>query len=44
MQPSLPAGRLETLCEEYGQYAIYKGTITGHPNAYSLVGLYKCTS
>jgi len=32
----LPAGRLETLCEDYGQYAVYKGTIAGHPNAYSL--------
>ena len=21
-------GRLETLCEDYGQYALYKGTIT----------------
>ena len=25
----LPAGRLETLCEDYGQYAVYKGTIEG---------------
>ena len=32
----LPAGRLETLCEDYGQYAVYKGTIEGNPNAYSL--------
>lgn len=32
----LPAGRLETLCEDYGQYAVYKGTIPGHPHAYSL--------
>ena len=32
----LPPGRLETLCEDYGQYAVYKGTISGHPNAYSL--------
>ena len=32
----LPEGRLETLCEDYGQYAVYKGTIDGHPNAYSL--------
>ena len=28
----LPEGRLETLCEDYGQYAVYKGTIDGHPN------------
>lgn len=27
---------LETLCEDYGQYAIYKGTIPGHPGAYDL--------
>ena len=32
----LPEGRLETLCEDYGQYAVYNGTIDGHPNAYSL--------
>ena len=32
----LPSGRLETLCEDYGQYAVYKGTIEGNPNAYSL--------
>mmetsp|Transcript_13925 Transcript_13925/g.44162 ORF Transcript_13925/g.44162 Transcript_13925/m.44162 type:complete len:418 (-) Transcript_13925:215-1468(-) len=27
---------LETLCEDYGQYAIYKGTIEGNKNAYQL--------
>ena len=27
---------LETICEDYGQYAIYKGTIPGHPNSYVL--------
>ena len=27
---------LETLCEDYGQYAVYKGTIPGMPHAYSL--------
>jgi len=32
----LPAGRLETLCEDYGQYAVYKGTIQGAPHAYAL--------
>ena len=32
----LPPGRLESLCEDYGQYAIYKGTIPGAPHAYSL--------
>ena len=32
----LPPGRLETLCEDYGQFAVYKGTIEGHPHAYSL--------
>jgi SAM-dependent methyltransferase len=32
----LPAGRLETLCEDYGQFAVYKGTIPHAPNAYSL--------
>jgi hypothetical protein len=32
----LPPGRLETLCEDYGQYAVYKGTIPGAPAAYSL--------
>ena len=29
-------GRLESICEDYGQYVVYKGTIDGHPNAYSL--------
>lgn len=28
--------QLETLCEDYGQVAIYKGGIDGHPNAYPL--------
>ena len=32
----LPPGRLETLCEDYGQYAVYKGTIEGNKNAYVL--------
>ena len=32
----LPPGRLETLCEDYGQYAVYKGTIEGNKHAYSL--------
>ena len=32
----LPEGRLESLCEDYGQYAVYKGTIPGAPHAYSL--------
>jgi len=32
----LPAGRLETLCEDYGQFAVYKGTIEGNAHAYSL--------
>lgn len=32
----LPPGRLETLCEDYGQYAVYKGTIKGAPHAYAL--------
>jgi len=27
---------LETLCEDYGQVAIYKGTCPGHPNNYEL--------
>jgi len=27
---------LETMCEDYGQIAIYKGTIEGHKNAYQL--------
>ena len=29
-------GMLETICEDYGQYALYKGTIPGHPNSYVL--------
>ena len=29
-------GRLESICEDYGQYVVYKGTIDGHPHAYSL--------
>jgi hypothetical protein len=29
-------GLLETLCEDYGQYAVYKGTIPGHKHAYWL--------
>lgn len=32
----LPPGRLETLCEDYGQVATYKGTIPGAASAYSL--------
>ena len=32
----LPEGRLESLCEDYGQFAVYKGTILGAPHAYSL--------
>jgi arsenite methyltransferase len=32
----LPPGRLETLCEDYGQFAYYNGTLEGSPNAYSL--------
>ncbi len=32
----LPPGRLESLCEDYGQYAVYKGTIPGAAHAYSL--------
>ena len=32
----LPPGRLETLCEDYGQFAVYKGTIKGSAAAYSL--------
>jgi len=27
---------LETLCEDYGQYAVYKGTIKGHESTYIL--------
>ena len=29
-------GQLETKCEDYGQYAVYKGTVSGHPNSYTL--------
>uniref|UniRef100_A0A7S0WXY5 Arsenite methyltransferase n=1 Tax=Chlamydomonas leiostraca TaxID=1034604 RepID=A0A7S0WXY5_9CHLO len=29
-------GRLETLCEDYGQVAVYKGTLPGHKHAYAL--------
>ncbi len=29
-------GRLETLCEDYGQFAVYRGSIQGSGNAYSL--------
>lgn len=29
-------GALETLCEDYGQVATYKGTIPGHTHAYDL--------
>jgi arsenite methyltransferase len=32
----LPEGRLETLCEDYGQVATYLGTIPGAPGAYVL--------
>lgn len=32
----LPKGRLEWQCEDYGQIAIYKGTIEGHENFYEL--------
>jgi len=32
----LPTGRLETLCEDYGQYAVYKGTVPHSGSAYSL--------
>jgi len=28
--------QLETLCEDYGQVAYYKGTITDHPSTYAL--------
>mmetsp|Transcript_12013 Transcript_12013/g.43864 ORF Transcript_12013/g.43864 Transcript_12013/m.43864 type:complete len:382 (-) Transcript_12013:4227-5372(-) len=31
-----PQGVIETLCEDYGQVAYYKGTIPGNPNAYQL--------
>lgn len=29
-------GRLETLCEDYGQVAVYKGSIPGHSSGYDL--------
>jgi len=29
-------GLIETLCEDYGQYAVYKGTIKGSESAYQL--------
>jgi len=29
-------GLLESLCEDYGQVAVYKGTIPGHRHAYQL--------
>eukprot|EP00210_Caulerpa_lentillifera_P001291 g1244.t1 len=29
-------GLMETMCEDYGQIATYKGTIPGHENAYQL--------
>jgi len=29
-------GRLEDLCEDYGQVAVYKGTIPGHTHSYAL--------
>jgi len=29
-------GMLETKCEDYGQFAVYKGTVPGHPHHYSL--------
>lgn len=32
----LPEGKLEDQCEDYGQFARYKGTIKGHEAAYSL--------
>ncbi len=32
----LPGGRLETLCEDYGQVATYRGTLPGHPHRYRL--------
>jgi hypothetical protein len=32
----LPPGRLETLCEDYGQWVSYKGTVPGAGAAYSL--------
>lgn len=32
----LPSGRLEPVCEDYGQYAVYKGTIPGLTHSYVL--------
>ncbi len=29
-------GRLETLCEDYGQVATYLGTLPGHKHRYAL--------
>ena len=29
-------GMLETKCEDYGQFAVYKGTIPGYPNSFTL--------
>ncbi|KAG2488760.1 hypothetical protein HYH03_012758 [Edaphochlamys debaryana] len=29
-------GQIEDLCEDYGQVAVYTGTIPGHPHAYDL--------
>mmetsp|Transcript_12377 Transcript_12377/g.33776 ORF Transcript_12377/g.33776 Transcript_12377/m.33776 type:complete len:409 (+) Transcript_12377:72-1298(+) len=29
-------GRLEDLCEDYGQVAVYKGTLPGHTHSYAL--------
>lgn len=34
-------GRIETLCEDYGQAARYKGTLAESPNSYQLDSLYK---
>jgi hypothetical protein len=35
-------GLLETLCEDYGQYAVYKGTIPGSETAYWLDDHHRC--
>ena len=32
----MPAGALETLCEDYGQVAVYRGSIPGSESAYQL--------
>jgi hypothetical protein len=32
----LPGGRLETLCEDYGQVAVYQGNMKGYPHYYEL--------